>query len=113
MGEKEIELLTDARIMSADDALKLKLIDGIGTWSSAIERLEKRFGQGKMKVVAYTRYPDDVRTLYSRTYGLASPLPAFGSSGASAVAAAGSVLEALSQGAATERPLTKGFYYLW
>lgn len=112
MTPEYFETLTDGRIVSAEQALKLRLIDELGNMGDAISHLERKNGRGRMKVVAYTRYPDEVRTPYSRTYGLATTMPA-----PTAMNSVGPVAEevvrTLVQGPGMRRGLEKGFYYLW
>lgn len=106
MSAQDFEVLSDARIMSADQALKIKLIDEIGNINGAIANIEKKIGAGPMQVVAYTRYPDEVKNLYSRTYGVSASNPSL------AMGAEG-VLGTLLQTTSLEPVLQKGFYYLW
>lgn len=111
MTQAEFEVLTDARIVSAEQALKLHLIDELGNMKSAIAHLEKKFNRGRMKVIAYTRYPDEVKTLYSRTYGVAAELR-----GPLASGRADQVVESVARAvlpAGAGQGLEKGFYYLW
>jgi protease-4 len=112
MSEKDFATLTDARIVSASEAQKLRLIDELGNLYMAIANVEKKIGHGRMKVIAYTRYPDEVKTLYSRTYGLGASAPALGESGVGQVAegVVQTILQASSMSGAV---LPKGFYYLW
>lgn len=109
MTTRDLEILSDARILSAKDALKLHLIDEVGTLGDAIGRIEKKNGRGQMKLVAYTHYPDEVKTAYSRTYGLsmATSVPAATASGTTGM------LETVLQGLGSGAVMQKGFYYIW
>jgi len=112
MSQRDFETLADARILSAEEARKLRLIDELGTISDAVANVEKRNARGRMKVVAYTRYPDEVRTLYSQTYGLSASAPALGAEAGVGQVAEG-LARAVAQTASAGQGLPKGFYYLW
>lgn len=112
MQREQFETLTDARVVSAEQALKLRLIDEIGTMSSAIANVEKKNGRGRMKVVAYTRYPDEAKTLYYRALGATAGGSSLNAEGGVGPALNG-VVQTILQASTPNEGLSKGFYYLW
>lgn len=91
----ELEKLADGRVFTADDALKVGLIDRVGYLDDVIEEMKKELGLEQARVVAYYRPGSYRGTIYSGE--VSSPDPGLLSLG-------GDLLEALSS---TE------FLYLW
>jgi protease-4 len=91
---EEIRNLADGRVYTAGQALKLKLIDEVGYFDEALERV---LGMAKIpaaRVVAYTYYPKRQTNLYAARMENASPFEQK------------SLTDVLPS-------LRSGFYYLW
>jgi len=66
LTREEIKVLADGRIYTADQALKEKLIDGIGYLDDVIELVKKKAWIEKAKVVMYHRPYSYKNNIYSR-----------------------------------------------
>jgi len=53
MPESEVRAIADGRIFSADDALKLKLVDELGYWQDAQDKLAELLNVESVKVYRY------------------------------------------------------------
>ena len=94
LGAEELRPLADGRIYTAKQALKLKLIDGIGYFDDALKKALSLASLREAKAVAYTYYPKSKTNIYAAS--MADPM----------------VLE--KKGWESWLPLLKaGFYYLW
>jgi len=71
LDEAAVRKVADGRIYTADEALKLKLVDRIGYLSDAIELAKKLANVDRAKVVMYNRGFRPPSTIYSAT-----PVPA-------------------------------------
>jgi protease IV len=67
MTEAQARELADGRIYTADQALKLKLIDRIGYLKDAVDEAKTLAGMKGAKLVIYTRRPDLAENVYSPT----------------------------------------------
>ena len=72
MTEAQARELADGRIYTADQALKLKLIDRIGYLKDAVDEAKTLAGMKGAKLVIYTRRPDSAENVYSPTRASAS-----------------------------------------
>ncbi|HZN63488.1 MAG TPA: signal peptide peptidase SppA [Planctomycetota bacterium] len=72
MTEAQAHGLADGRIYSADQALKVKLIDRIGYLKDAVEEAKILAGMKGAKVVLYTRRPESAENVYSPARASAS-----------------------------------------
>lgn len=70
----EIEKLADGRVYHAQQALELKLIDGIGYFDDALKQVLKSTGIRDARVVAYTYHPLRKTSIYSTTSAQGNPL---------------------------------------
>ena len=94
LGAEELRPLADGRIYTAKQALKLKLIDGIGYFDDALKKALSLASLREAQVVAYTYYPKSKTNIYAAS--TADPI----------------VLE--KKGLESWLPQLKaGFYYLW
>ena len=91
---EEIRNLADGRVYTAQQALKLKLIDGVGYFDEALARVLSLAGIPAARVVSYSYYPKRESNLYASR--LESP----------SLIDAKSVADSLPK-------LQSGFYYLW
>ena len=66
LTREQIKVLADGRIYSAEQALKEKLIDGIGYLDDVIELVKKKAGVDKAKVIIYHRPYRYKNNIYSR-----------------------------------------------
>ena len=66
LTREQIKILADGRIYSAEQALKEKLIDGIGYLDDVIELVKKKAGVDKAKVIIYHRPYSYKNNIYSR-----------------------------------------------
>ena len=66
LTREQIKVLADGRIYSAEQALKEKLIDGIGYLDDVIELVKKKAGVDKAKVIIYHRPYSYKNNIYSR-----------------------------------------------
>lgn len=71
LKKKDVLPLADGRIFTADQALKLKLIDGIGYWDEAFDELAGLLGADDLYVVAY----QVEKSFFEQLLGVRSPLP--------------------------------------
>lgn len=62
---EEVKLLADGRIFDSQQAMDLKLIDGIGYISDTMERIKLKLDKPELKVVTYQRQGDYKSNLYS------------------------------------------------
>ncbi len=72
MDEAALKEVSDGRVYTAEQALKLGLIDRIGYMEDAIERAKERAGIEEARVVAYAR-PGDYRSNIYSSSKLAAP----------------------------------------
>jgi protease-4 len=66
LTRERIKVLADGRIYSAEQALKEKLIDGIGYLDDVIELVKEKAGVDKAKVIVYHRPYSYKNNIYSR-----------------------------------------------
>jgi protease-4 len=66
LTRERIKVLADGRIYSAEQALKEKLIDGIGYLDDVIEMVKEKAGVDKAKVIVYHRPYSYKNNIYSR-----------------------------------------------
>ncbi len=71
LEKKQLQDLTDGRLFTADEALKHRLIDGIGYWDEAMAQTAELLGVESILVVAY----QTEQTFFDRFFGVRSPLP--------------------------------------
>ena len=71
LKKKDVLPLADGRIFTADQALELKLIDGIGYWDEAFDELAVLLGADDLYVVAY----QVEKSFFEQLMGVRSPLP--------------------------------------
>ncbi len=97
-GEKispdELRAIADGRVYTAPQALKLRLVDGLGYFDDAFARTLARAGLKEARLVGYTYYPGTKTNIYADRLGDFSPLDK-------------KVLESYLA------VLKTGFYYLW
>jgi protease IV len=91
---EDIRQLADGRVYTASQALKLKLIDGVGYFDDALAKVFSLAKIASARVVAYTYYPKRQSNLYATK--LENP-PLFEQK---------TIADALPR-------LQSGFYYLW
>ena len=89
LKKSELKPLADGRIFTAEDALKHKLIDGIGYWDEALDETAALLGVDDLYVIYY----QVERTFFEQLMGMGGRLPS---------------LQSLLSAAATPRRL-----YLW
>ncbi len=65
LSKEEIERLADGRIFTADQALKVKLIDRIGYLDDAVKEMKESLRIEQAKVIAYYRPGSYKATIYS------------------------------------------------
>jgi protease-4 len=94
LSGEELRAIADGRIYTASQALRLKLIDEIGYFDSALKKVLASASLKQAKVIAYSYYPKRKTNLYAAA--LAAPQP-FESK----------VLDRYFPS------LKSGFYYLW
>ncbi len=58
-----LKTLADGRIFSAEIALKNKLIDQIGTWNDALDKLSELLGEESVRIVRYEHKPQFLELL--------------------------------------------------
>lgn len=63
----ELKTIADGRIYTAQQALKLKLIDEIGYFDAALEKVKALAGIREAKAIAYTYYPRKKTNLYAKS----------------------------------------------
>lgn len=71
LKKSEVRPLADGRLFTAEEALKLKLIDGIGYWDEAFDETAALLGVDDLYVVTY----QIERTFFEQLLGLRAPLP--------------------------------------
>lgn len=71
LKKKDVLPLADGRIFTADQALKHKLIDGIGYWDEAFDELAGLLGVEDLYVVSY----QTEKSFFEQLLGVRSPLP--------------------------------------
>jgi protease-4 len=62
----EIKTIADGRIYTAQQAYKLKLVDEIGYFDAALEKIKTLAGVRDAKVITYTYYPKTKTNLYAQ-----------------------------------------------
>lgn len=94
ISRSELEQLADGRVFTARQALENGLIDEIGYFDQAYQRVQELAGVRNTKVIAYTYFPGRKTNIYAQT-ALSGNEPSF-------------------PGLQTLLPSLKaGFYYLW
>jgi protease-4 len=63
----EIKTIADGRIYTAQQAFKLKLIDEIGYFDAALEKVKTLAKVADAKVITYTYYPKKKTNLYAKS----------------------------------------------
>jgi protease-4 len=91
---ENLNKLADGRIFTASQALKARLIDEIGYFDTALEKVLELSSLREANVVTYTYYPKQKTNIYAMQ--LKGPSPFEGES----------IKEMI-------QPLKSGFYYLW
>ena len=71
LKKKDVLPLADGRLFTADQALKLKLIDGIGYWDEAFDETAALLGVDDLYVVSY----QVEKSFFEQLLGVRSPLP--------------------------------------
>ncbi len=66
---EELRKIADGRVYTAAQALKMKLIDGIGYFDDALAEVLSLASLREAKVIAYTYYPKRQTNLYAATIG--------------------------------------------
>ncbi|MEW5802309.1 MAG: signal peptide peptidase SppA [bacterium] len=114
LSRENIRQIADGRIYTAQEALDLKLIDGIGYLEDAISLAKKEAGLIRAKVVIYQRFSQHKSTIYSHDSS-ASSFPLTG--GALAASVLTSPLSDLKSLPLVKdlsaRELSGRFWYLW
>ncbi len=90
----ELRTIADGRIYTAQQALKLKLIDEIGYFDAALEKVKTLARVRDVKVITYTYYPKKKTNLYAKSLD------------APTVFEEGDLKDVF-------KSLKSGFYYLW
>ncbi|MCK4931315.1 MAG: signal peptide peptidase SppA, partial [Candidatus Aminicenantes bacterium] len=90
----ELKTIADGRIYTAQQAFKLKLIDEIGYFDAALEKVKTLAEVRDVKVITYTYYPKKKTNLYAKSLGAPSVFK-------------GEDLKDVF------KSLKSGFYYLW
>jgi len=67
ISRKEIKKIADGRIYSAQQALKLKLIDGIGYIEDSIALAKKEAGLTQAKIITYQRHSQYKNNIYAQS----------------------------------------------
>ena len=57
-SDEQMDLITDGRIMTAEDALDMGMIDEVGYWEDAVELTAELLGVESVKVIRYHRRMD-------------------------------------------------------
>jgi protease-4 len=94
LSREELSEIADGRVYTAVQAQRLKLIDEIGYFDSAFQKVLNLARLDKAKVIAYTYYPKSKTNIY----------------------AASSLSSSLLEKKSMEKilgSLESGFYYLW
>ena len=71
LKKKDVLPLADGRLFTADEALKHKLIDGIGYWDEAFDEMAGLLGVEDLYVVSY----QTEKSFFEQLLGVRSPLP--------------------------------------
>ena len=71
LAKSELKPLADGRIFTADDALKHKLIDGIGYWDDVMDETSALLGAEDIRVVTYQAE----QSFFDQLLGARGPLP--------------------------------------
>ncbi len=94
IAPEKLRAIADGRVYTAQQALRLNLIDEIGYFGDALKKALSLADLERAKVVGYTYYPKSKTNIYASTLGDSSPLD-------------NKVLESYLN------LLKTGFYYLW
>ncbi|MFQ6038747.1 MAG: S49 family peptidase, partial [Candidatus Aminicenantales bacterium] len=94
LSREEVAKVADGRIFTATQALSLKLIDDVGYFDNALEKILDLAQVPEAKVIAYTYYPKSRTNIYATSLRGASLIEEEGL-------------------ANLVRSLKSGFYYLW
>lgn len=94
LSRSQLEHLADGRVFTARQALEKGLVDEIGYFEQAYQRIQDLAGIRDARVIAYTYYPDRKTNIYAQTSLRRDPADLTG-------------LRSLMP------PLQAGFYYLW
>ncbi|MBT5631947.1 MAG: signal peptide peptidase SppA, partial [Nitrospina sp.] len=62
---EEVKALADGRVYDSTQAMRLKLIDGIGYISDTVERIKVKLENSALQVITYQREGDYKSNLYS------------------------------------------------
>ena len=68
------ETISDGRILTADQALQLGLVDRIGYLQDTLQAVGQRFGAGGARVIMYRRPQEFAENIYSAAPPIASQL---------------------------------------
>ena len=69
--KKELKTLADGRVFTADEALKHKLVDGIGYWEDAVAQTAQLLEVDHLFIVTY----EVERSFFDVLMGVQSPIP--------------------------------------
>lgn len=72
MSAADLETISDGRIVLADEARRIRLVDRIGYFEDAIEVARQRAGVSEARVIMYRRPSEYAENIYSRA-GAATP----------------------------------------
>jgi protease IV len=67
LSRSELERLADGRVFTATQALEKGLVDEIGYFKQAYQRIQDLAGVQDARVIAYTYYPDRKTNIYAQT----------------------------------------------
>lgn len=73
LSMKEIKKLADGRVYHAKQALELKLIDAIGYFDDALEKVKSMASIRETKVIAYTYHPSRKTNIYAKAAPQGNP----------------------------------------
>jgi protease-4 len=65
ISEEELKIIADGRVYTAQQALKLKLVDQIGYFDQALEKTMSLAGIKNANVITYTYYPRSKTNIYA------------------------------------------------
>lgn len=99
----EFEKISDARVLTAQQAKDMKLIDEIGYIDDAKKYIQKKLNIDSMPLITYTRYPEDIQNYY-RSYEDKASIDLNTVKG---------FLDPMSLANNQNGILSKGFYLLW
>jgi protease-4 len=72
MSDDDLAKISDGRVVLADEALRIRLVDRIGYFEDAVDVARRRAGVAEARVIMYRRPSEYAENIYSRA-GAASP----------------------------------------